>query len=134
MDLVSEGDPEISTNPHWRGIMVRARKAHVVDDHPMTQKELGTKVGCSQVTISKIENGEQDASDRILEICRVLSIPAPQHFEDEDSRTWSELGRVLRAGSPEQYEAARRLVETMAKALPPKTATANDDEDERQAK
>jgi len=134
MDLVAEGDPEISTNPHWRGIMVRARKAHMVDDHPMTQKELGAKVSCSQVTISKIESGEQDSSDRILDICRVLSIPAPQHFEDEDSRTWSELGRVLRAGNPDQYEAARRLVEALAKPLQLRTDANVDDEEEHSSK
>lgn len=107
-------DPELAANEHWRGIMIRARKAH-----GLSQEQLGARVGVSQTVISKLEGGDQTASNRILAICRVLSIPAPQHFTDEDALAWSELGHVLRAGNDEQYRAARAMVEAMVKALPP---------------
>lgn len=105
--------PEMPTNEQWRSIMIRARK-----EHGMTQGELGAKVGVSQAMISKIETGESAASGVILEICRVLSIPEPQHFATDEQKHWYELGHVLRR-HPEHYEAALRVLEQMAKLVEP---------------
>jgi transcriptional regulator with XRE-family HTH domain len=109
--------PDLATSSEWREIMVRARKEPRPPDYPngMTQQQLGEKVGVSQVTISKIESGEQGSSTHILAICRVLGVPAPQHFADEHARMWADLGHVLRHGDPEQYEQILRMVELQAK-------------------
>lgn len=103
---------EIATNEVWRGIMVRARKTH-----KLTQVELGKLVGLSQVMISKIETGESGGSSEILQICKQLKIQPPQHFADDWQKKWAELGQLLRHKSPEQAEAALRLVESMAAPL-----------------
>lgn len=109
----SEDDlPELATNDEWRGIMMRARKAH-----GMTQTELANQLGVSQAIISKIESGETGASKLVQPICEVLSIPTPIHMTDPDERAWLQLGRVLRAKNPDQARAALRLVETMVKSL-----------------
>lgn len=115
--------PELATNEDWRGIMVRARKAH-----NLTQTQLGDDVGLSQVMVSKIETGEAGSSTFILRICRRLSIPEPMHFANEQQRTWSQMGHVLRYRSPEQYEAALRLVESMVKQLEPQADQPTDEQ------
>lgn len=102
--------PELATNAEWRKIMVQARK-----DHGLTQDQLGAKVGLSQVMISKLESGESGSSTYVLRICRVLAIPQPMHFADEQSKAWNELGHVLRHRNPEQYEATRQLIETIVR-------------------
>lgn len=104
--------PELATNDEWRGIMVRARKAH-----KLSQEQLGNDVGLSQVMISKIESGESTSSTYVLRICRRLSIPEPTHFADERQKVWSQYGHVLRHRNPEQYEAALRLIESMVKQV-----------------
>lgn len=100
--------PELANNEEWRGIMARARKAH-----GMSQDDLAAKVGVSQVMISKLEN-TQTSSTYIMRICRVLGIQPPEHYESEEQKNWSNLGRVLRARKPEQYRRALALVEAMA--------------------
>lgn len=106
-------DPEMPTNEQWRSILIRARK-----EHGMTQGELGARVGVSQAMISKIETGESGGSGVILAICRVLSIPEPQHFATDDQKHWYELGHVLRR-HPDQYQAALAVLEQMAKLVEP---------------
>src|SRR6185312_12868168 len=96
VDDHGEEMPELATNDEWRRIMIQARK-----DQGFTQASLGTEVGLSQVMISKLEGGESTTSTHILRICRVLSIPEPRHYADEQSRSWSELGHVLRHGDPD---------------------------------
>jgi transcriptional regulator with XRE-family HTH domain len=105
-----DGDPELATNDEWRKIMVRARK-----QHDLTQEELGDDVGITQVMISKIESGAASASDRVLAICRRLSIPEPQHFANDDQREWSELGHALRHKGSDAYQAAIQLLRQLAK-------------------
>lgn len=110
-DFVPEEDmPELATNDEWRAIMIRARK-----DHGMTQEQLAEAVGASQVMISKIESGAASSSTYILRICRVLKIPEPMHFANEEQREWSQLGHLLRRTSPDQYQAALRLLRSMVK-------------------
>lgn len=113
-DFVADDEemPEIATNEEWRGIMVRARKAH-----GLSQEQLGDKVGLSQVMISKLESA-QASSTYIMRICRVLHIQPPEHYENEDQKQWANLGRVLRARKPEQYRRALALVEAMTDELP----------------
>lgn len=108
--------PELSSNPDWRGIMIRAR-----NDHGLSQTELGRRVGTlmgtepfSQAMISKIESGASTSSRLIKPICQVLSIPLPQHFVDEDDRAWSQLGHVLRRLDPDQYKLLLAQVEFAA--------------------
>lgn len=110
--MADEDDPEIGTNEHWRGLLVRARK-----DHGLTQQQLGDKVGVSQVMISKIESGESSSSKLVIPICRLLSIPPPAYFLDDWQQRWYELGHVLRFRDPDQADAAIRLVESMTKRL-----------------
>lgn len=108
---MADDEPELATNEEWRGIMVRARK-----EHGLSQAELGAKVGCSQVMISKIESDDVASnSSRILAICEVLKIPPPQHFENEEIKSWVQLGRLLRAKNRSQYKFVLQLVESMAK-------------------
>lgn len=107
MSAAEEETPELATNEEWRLIMVRARK-----DHSMTQEQLGKAVGTSQVMISKIESGEAGSSSFVLAICRVLNIPEPVHFANEEQREWSQLGHVLRQ-QPERYRAALNLLKLM---------------------
>lgn len=103
--------PELATNDEWRTIMVRARK-----DRGLSQEQLGDEVGATQVSISKIESGENSSSKFVLPICRTLGIPEPAHFADEQQREWSQLGHLLRHKSPGQYQAALRLLHSMADA------------------
>lgn len=103
-------EPELATNDEWRGIMVRARK-----EHDLTQDELGNKFGVSQAMISKLETGEAGSSKLVLPICRLLGIPLPEHFVDEEDREWVRLGRVLRHRNREQAKLAVKLVESMVK-------------------
>lgn len=104
--------PNLATNEEWRRIMVRARK-EPRDGFPkgLSQEELGRRVGCSQVQISKIENGEDQSSTFILPICRVLGIEPPEHFANEKARAWSELGSVLRHDDPDEYDDIVAFVE-----------------------
>lgn len=88
--------------------MVRARK-----DRGMTQKELGARVGTSQNIISLIETGEVGSSAFIQPVCRVLKIPLPMHFADEDDATWSQLGHLLRTKNMKAFKRALALVEAM---------------------
>lgn len=92
--------------------MVRARKAH-----GLTQEQLGAKVGCTQVMISKIESGESGSSTHILAICRELSIPEPQNFADDESREWWQFGHLLRQRNPDGYAAAKQMMRTLVKQL-----------------
>lgn len=129
-----DDEPELSTTPEWRRIMVSARKTKR-DGYPdgMTQGQLGDLVGCSQVMISKIE-GADGASKYVRRICRALSIPLPQHFVDEPDRSWSQLGHVLRRKDPEQYKillaqvelAAKRAAESAAESTPDEPAEIGD--------
>jgi transcriptional regulator with XRE-family HTH domain len=113
----NEEMPELATNEEWRGIMIRARNAH-----GLTQKQLGDKVGLSQVMISKLESGESSASTHVLRICRVLQIPEPVNFATDEQKEWWQLGHVLRARNPDQYEAALRLLRSMVDAVEQETA------------
>lgn len=97
--------PELATNEEWRGIMVRARK-----DKKLTQKELGGRVGTSQNIVSLIESGEVATSQFVLPICRVLGIPPPMFFSDDEQKTWSQLGHILRGKSMKKFRRAMDLV------------------------
>lgn len=106
--MVNEDDPELATNEEWRGIMVRARKAH-----GLSQDALAGKLRASQALISKIESGEVSSSSLVLPICRLLSIPLPEHFVDEFERSWVQLGRALRHRSPNQAKATLELIKSI---------------------
>ena len=101
--------------------MQRARK-----DADMTQKELGGRVGTSQNIISLIESGEVSSSTFVMPICRVLRIPPPMHFQDEDDATWSQLGHLLRTKNMKQFRRAMALVESMIDDDAELAAPAND--------
>lgn len=113
-------EPELATNEEWRAIMTRARKAR-----GLTQEALGSKVGTSQVLISRLESGNLGASSFVLAICRELEIPEPQHFADDDQREWSQLGHVLRR-HPDRYQAAMGILRALADAEGP-AATQSDE-------
>ena len=100
--------PELTTNSEWRAIMIRARK-----EHELTQKELGAKVGTSQNIVSLIESGEVSSSQYVLPICKVLGIPPPRFFENEDDAAWSQLGHLLRTKNMKQFRRAMALIEAM---------------------
>ena len=101
-------DPELATNEHWRDEMILARKAA-----GMTQDQLGTRVGATQVSISKIESGENGSSTFILPICRVLKIHPPEHYATSDDREFMrELAKVRRE-KPDQYKAVIALVHSI---------------------
>lgn len=106
----TQEEPELATNEEWRGIMVRARK-----EHGFSQESLGQKLGVSQALISKMESGEVGSSKLVMPICRLLGIPAPEHFVDEEEKNWVRLGRVLRHRNPEQAKVALQLVESMVR-------------------
>lgn len=88
--------------------MVRARK-----DQGFTQKTLGARVGTSQNIVSLIESGEVTSSSYIMPICKLLKIPPPMHFENEEDATWSQLGHLLRTKNMKQFRRAMALVESM---------------------
>lgn len=88
--------------------MMRARK-----DQGFTQKELGARVGTSQNIISEIESGKVLSSGFIMPICKVLKIPPPMHFENEEDAAWSQLGHLLRTKNMKQFRRAMALVESM---------------------
>jgi transcriptional regulator with XRE-family HTH domain len=96
--------------------MQRARK-----QAELSQKELGARVGTSQNIVSLIESGEVTSSSYILPICKVLKIPPPMHFENEDDALWSQIGHRLRTKNMKQFRRALALVEAMI-----------DDEDDEQ--
>jgi transcriptional regulator with XRE-family HTH domain len=115
------GDGEIATNEEWRGVMKRARTAH-----KMSQAALAAAVGVSQAMINKIEKGESGGSGAVLSICRVLAIPAPMNFADEDTKHWHELGHAARRlMTPEQYGALEKLIESSVRQLEPPPAGAD---------
>jgi transcriptional regulator with XRE-family HTH domain len=104
--------------------MVRARK-----DQKLTQRELGARVGTSQNIVSLIESGEVASSAYVLPICRVLKIPPPVHFQDEDDATWSQLGHLLRTKSMKKFQRALALVESMVEDEDEDAKPANDHTD-----
>lgn len=106
--VVADPPPELATNEEWRAIMHRARK-----DQKLSQKELGARVGTSQNIVSLIESGEVTSSSYVLAICKVLKIPPPMHFDNEDDATWSQLGHLLRTRNMKQFRRALALVEAM---------------------
>ena len=121
----ADPDPEIATNEEWRTIMVRARK-----DQGFTQAQLGTRVGTSQNIISLIETGPPEgvsASRFVAPICRVLDIPYPMFFQDEEQKSWSQLGHVLRHRSMKQFRRAMALVESMVEDAEEAEDPANDE-------
>lgn len=119
--------PELATNEDWCGIMQRARKAHKIDGKEMTQAQLAERVGRrirerwpqssvetpSQVSISKIENGQHGSSRFILPICDVLAIPTPDHTADEEERDWIRIGRVMRHDDPDGYRHWKTTLEKL---------------------
>ncbi len=127
-DLPDVDPPELATGSTWRGIMARARATHKIDGKAMTQKQLAAAVAAeiktrwprskietpSQAIISKIEGGDTKSSKFILPICNVLSIPEPEHFADEGSAKWADLGRAIRVND-ERYKLALALLEQMVK-------------------
>lgn len=119
-----EERPELATNEEWRSTMRRARA-----DRTWTQVELGRRVGTSQNMISLIESGEVTSSQFILPICRALSIPPPMFFEDEDDRTWIQLGRLLRRRDMNVFRRALSLVESMVHAIGAASTTPGSDEE-----
>ncbi len=104
-------EPELNTTEHWRGSMRRARL-----EKGLSQRQLATKVGGSQNLISGLESGKVGSSKRILRICDALGIPPPQMlFLDDSERRWVEVGRAIRAMSPEVYESHMETLAALAK-------------------
>ena len=138
-----EDPPELATNDEWRGIMRRARKAHLREGAAMTQAQLASEVGRrirerwpsstleapSQVAMSKIESGANKSSKFILPICDVLGIPQPSHLTDEDDLDWVRLGRKLRHGSLDEYKALMAMLERAADRLDSEEQQADEQED-----
>jgi transcriptional regulator with XRE-family HTH domain len=120
---VSADPPELATNDEWRAIAVRARK-----DAKLSQRELGAKVGTSQNMISEIETGGVSSSGFIGPICKVLKIPPPVHYEDDDQKAWSQLGHLLRTKNLSQFRRLMALAETMVDAPAEAPAAAPADE------
>ncbi len=90
---------------------MKARK-----DQGFTQETLGVRVGTSQNVVSLIEKGPPEgigSSKFILPICRVLSIPPPQHYEDDEVAAWSQLGSLLRHKNMRRFKATLDLVKSM---------------------
>lgn len=119
---VDPSPPELATNEEWRAIMVRARK-----DQDLTQKELGARVGTSQNIISLIESGEVSSSQYVMPICRVLKIPPPMHFSDDEQKAWSQLGHLLRTKNMKQFRRAMAMIEAMVEDEQDAEKPANDE-------
>lgn len=107
--------------------MVRARK-----EHKLTQAELAMRVGTSQNIVSLIESGGVSSSAFIMPICKVLKIPPPMHFEDDDQKSWSELGHMLRHRNMKQFRRAMALVQAMVEDEEEEAKPANDEEPKRE--
>ena len=101
-------DPELATNEHWRDEMIMARKAA-----GLTQEQLGARVGATQVSISKIESGENSSSTFVLPICRVLKIHPPEHYATAADRDFMRELAQVRREKPEQYKAVVALVHSI---------------------
>lgn len=89
---VIEDQPEIPFTKEWGSLVRRAR-----GDAGLSQGALAERAGISQPMVSYIESGSSGASKAVVPIVKVLGIPFPkQYFEDELEERWVELGRVLR--------------------------------------
>lgn len=104
-----ENDPELATNTLWREEMILARKTA-----GLTQEQLGDRIGATQVSISKIESGENESSRFVMPICRVLKIAAPEHYASAEDRDFQREISKLRRENPEQYRSLVALVHSIA--------------------
>ena len=105
--------PEMPTTTHWRAEMRQARERL-----NYTQADLGRRVGVSQNVISRIETGEQEASEFVLSISKVLNISPPfAMFTDALDERWFKAGRLIRQHDERMFSAQVSSMEAFAATL-----------------
>jgi len=123
MGCVVEGELAIPDEMRHR---IRAARVAV----PMSQRELGRRVGITQSAVAQIENGQALRSQYLLKICRVLKLTPPPLLEDQILEQWMSLGRRALRRSPDFLEAVAAMVARLVTA----DAENSDDGDKKTAK
>lgn len=103
--------PELPFDKDWSDLVRATRKAK-----GWSQDELAERADCTQAMISNIENYTTQQSHNVVPIARVLGIPLPRAYsEDDKEMQWRVLGEDLRRDDPDAFANLLQLAESIVR-------------------
>ncbi len=100
---------KISVTPEWC-----ERVEAALFSRQMSRSALAQKVGCNRATISFLLNGQQDSSEYVKDICRVLQIPEPNNG-NEDQEFMKRVREAAGQLSEEELMMVESFIDTLIK-------------------